>query len=93
MGRVRSSQAPVAANLVAERPSTMTLPKSGVKAVYTHTRKMPGTEYGSLSEEPVSSGLSNVDTASFGHDDSMEAYKSQMLDLVYERSLQRLGLD
>jgi hypothetical protein len=39
--------------------------------------------------ESMKSGVI-TDTTGFDSDDSMAAYKSEMLDLVYERSMQRL---
>eukprot|EP00563_Minutocellus_polymorphus_P018467 CAMPEP_0197727812 /NCGR_PEP_ID=MMETSP1434-20131217/23085_1 /TAXON_ID=265543 /ORGANISM="Minutocellus polymorphus, Strain CCMP3303" /LENGTH=106 /DNA_ID=CAMNT_0043314105 /DNA_START=175 /DNA_END=495 /DNA_ORIENTATION=- len=34
-----------------------------------------------------------IDTSAFGRDNDIDSYRSQMLDLVYHRSLHRAGLE
>jgi hypothetical protein len=53
-----------------------------------HSQPMHETDYDSESKSKNSDLI--TDTTGFDGADSMAAYRSQMLDLVYERSMQRL---
>eukprot|EP00561_Arcocellulus_cornucervis_P004614 CAMPEP_0185808268 /NCGR_PEP_ID=MMETSP1322-20130828/5513_1 /TAXON_ID=265543 /ORGANISM="Minutocellus polymorphus, Strain RCC2270" /LENGTH=99 /DNA_ID=CAMNT_0028504475 /DNA_START=208 /DNA_END=507 /DNA_ORIENTATION=- len=41
----------------------------------------------------ASSAPTKIDTSAFGRDNEIDSYRSQMLDLVYHRSLHRAGLE
>ena len=67
--------------------TTALLPPSptSVVTLYAHSQPMHETNYAA---EPKNSGL-NTDKTEFNGDDLMAAFRKEMLDLVYERSMQR----
>jgi hypothetical protein len=56
--------------------------------MYARSQPMQETDYDSESKSKNSDLI--TDTTRFDSADSIAAYRSQMLDLVYERSMQRL---